>query len=221
MQIFTVQSKAEFESRAEQTVVDAIRKSIANEGSCIVGLSGGSTPGPLYEALGRHADIDWKHVTLILIDERYVPKAHKDSNRGMIERTFLADGSPARAAKFVFPDTALPLRDCVSAFDRALAGVTMDLVILGMGDDGHIASLFPPPPFSAPGKARAVHTTTNRFAVFDRVGVSMPVLKDARQRLLLITGKAKLDVLEKVKNGKAKDLPVARVCDERLTVIAR
>ncbi len=219
MEIFTLKTPEDFRARAEQTIADAIKAAIATHGSCAIGLSGGSTPGPVYAALGKRTDIDWHKVTVVLIDERYVPADHPDSNYGMIERTLLVKGSPAYKAHFIAPDTDLPLEACVPAFAQALEELTFDVVVLGMGDDGHIASLFPPLSDNVLGPARAAHTTTDRFAVFDRITVSLPMLQEARQRVLLVTGKAKMDVLKKVQGGHAADLPIAKVAEE-LEVIA-
>jgi 6-phosphogluconolactonase len=219
MNITTVKTQEDFRAHAEQAIADAINAAIATHGACALGLSGGSTPGPIYAALGKRTDIDWHKVTVVLIDERYVPADHPDSNYGMIERTLLVEGSHAHKARFVAPDTDLPLEACVPAFAQALEDITFDLVVLGMGDDGHIASLFPPLSDSVLGPARAAHTTTDRFAVFNRITVSLPMLKEARQRVLLVTGKAKMDVLKKVQGGHAADLPIAKVSDE-LEVIA-
>jgi 6-phosphogluconolactonase len=213
MNIRIASSRPDFEAIAEAKIADAIKAAIASKGSAAVGLSGGSTPGPIYAALGKRTDIDWSKITLVLIDERYVPADHPDSNFCMIERTLLGAGSNARAARFVAPDTKLPLDTCVPAFSKQLEGMTFDVVILGMGDDGHIASLFPPIPKDAFGPANAIHTTTDRFAVTDRISVTLPMLQKAMVKILLVTGKAKMEVLQKVEAGQGKDLPIANVAE--------
>ncbi len=190
-----------------------IHTAIADHGSCIIGLSGGSTPTLVYEALGKEK-MDWSRVHLFLLDERYVPATDKDSNQTMIRETLLKNATVPEA-NIVFPDTALPIEECTKHYGMALraqwAEHLPEVAILGMGDDGHIASLFPPLSDVALGDERLViHTTTpstgsgqaDRFAVHDRISVSLNAIAAANAHLFLLKGEAKKRVWEEMMESK-------------------
>lgn len=215
MDILKTSSSAEFITTAVQCLTDAILG--AQQGGKIVtiGLSGGSTPKPVYEKLSQEKKIDWKRVKFFLLDERYVPTDHQDSNAKMIRETLLR--SEAATALFFVPDTTLPLVECIAQYDKKISTLQPDLVVLGMGPDGHIASLFPPVPPEAFGPASVIHTTTDRFAVHDRISVTFPVLEAAKKRVFLITGSDKSALLERMKDGNqdASLFPASALMDER------
>ena len=183
-----------FVSRAVETLERCIATAIDERGRCILGLSGGKTPRPIYSGVAASRNIDWDKVDVFLVDERFVPPDHEESNFRMIQETLLSR-LPSPPLQ-ILPDTTLPLAACVKAYDERLKdlfreGRTADVVTLGMGDDGHIASLFPPVPDEAFGDARAIYGIQDRFAVRDRISVTLPCLTPARCQLFLLSGTAK------------------------------
>lgn len=188
-----------------------------SEKNIVVGLSGGSTPGPVYTLLSTETAIPWARVVCFLVDERYVPTDSKDSNQGMIRKTLLTHG--AASAALVSPNTTLALGDAVRSYDERLRDIHPDVLVLGMGEDGHIASLFPPIPPDAFGPDCAIHTTTDRFAVQDRISVTLPVLLRASHRLFLITGDKKKTLLREMQeaNEDASVYPAQYLFDDRTT----
>ena len=123
-------------------IVAHLRGAIATRGTANLVVSGGSTPAPLFELLTK-TEIDWAKVTILLADERWVASDHPDSNEGLLKRTLLQ--GQASQAKFVslisaFPDEERTLKEINAALKQIDC---FDVVILGMGNDGHTASLFP------------------------------------------------------------------------------
>ena len=127
-------------------IAQRLRAALSARGHAVLAVSGGKSPIPLFQALSREA-LDWAQVTVTLVDERCVPRAHADSNAALV-RTHLLQAAAA-AARFVpLVDEAgpdLPEHDALVARARqrwqGLAHA--DVAVLGMGEDGHTASLFP------------------------------------------------------------------------------
>lgn len=184
---------------ATAAFLSAVRGAIARQGRCTVALSGGSTPRALYDRL-RPDDLDWSKVVFFFGDERAVPLADSLSNFRMVWETLLRQVSA----------TIHPLTHAASyeALLRAElgAGGAFDVMLLGMGDDGHTASLFPGSPVlserqrwvvDAPGVAPA----PRRFTV------TAPVIQRAREVLVLVGGAGKAKVLQEVIEGPRGKYP--------------
>lgn len=196
--IFPADSEAFVRESADQ-IARAINGATAERGECILGLSGGSTPIPVYEALGRSTEIDWSKVKLFLVDDRYVAKTELESNQRLVRDSLLAH-APIPETQLLFPDTSLPLDACLATYVFGLINLfsahAPDVLVLGMGEDGHIASLFPPVPEYAFGEELAIHTQTERFAIRDRISISPLVIMAAAQSFLLIRGEAKANLFD-------------------------
>ena len=201
--LISTRTDQEFLERSVETLAERIRQNIDEYGQAIVGLSGGSTPKPIYEALGKE-EIDWGKVTLFLVDERYVPADHKDSNQKMIRET-LMKSALIPDARVVFPDTTRSINDCVDDYEQRLALVLAQgiphIVTLGMGDDGHIASLFPPVGDAAFSDRLVIHTQTENFAVRDRISTTMVVIGSAERKIFFLKGAEKKKVWETMEHS--------------------
>ncbi len=217
MDVIKIDTTEQFVRTAAAWISAVIVKAQHSGGTVTIGLSGGSTPKPVYVLLSTDLSIDWKRVTFFLVDERYVPAAHADSNTKMIRETLLTHA--AEGATVVVPDTTLPMAECITDYAEKISKLTPDLVILGMGDDGHIASLFPPVGPEAYGPAKVIHTTTDAFVVHDRISVTFPVLLHAAQRLFLVTGEKKAKLLHTMQkdNEDVSMYPAQYLFDERTT----
>lgn len=130
---------------------------------------------------------------MFLVDERYIDPSSDDSNAKLVRDTL-----PVSDEQLLFPDTSLPIDECVKQYDSTLENLLSehpaDVVTLGMGEDGHIASLFPPVGDDAFGESSAIHTTTDRFAVHDRISVTAPVIAAAVQQVFFLKGEGKRTV---------------------------
>lgn len=195
------QSTDDFTHRAVEMLAHHITRGIEIHGSCIIGLSGGSTPRPVYEALGT-MHLDWSKVSVFLIDERYIDAKSTDSNQKLVRETLLKHAA-IPDANIVFPDTRLPVHECVKKYGDDLRAQwenrLPDIAVLGMGDDGHIASLFPPlMDTQTHERALVMHTTTDRFAVHDRITVSLHVIAAIDSHLFLLKGMEKKRVWDEM-----------------------
>lgn len=198
-------SPEEFTAQATDHLAGLIRTAINERGRCTLALSGGSTPGPVYTRLAETPDIDWDKVALLLVDERCVPMTSAESTQGMITDALLKH-LPARPARFVVPDTRLepPLAAEGYAFEveELLDVDTLDICVLGMGDDGHIASIFPPVDEAALSANTAFHAIQDRFPITDRISLTLPILESSRHPVLLLSGPKKKTTWEEMLASK-------------------
>lgn len=160
-----------------------------------IGLSGGFTPGPIYESLSKRDNIEFDQVEFYQIDERYVPKDHPDSNYNMIY-TSLIQPLEMKLKAFYYFDTSLPVVECINKYEKIMRTKIFDLSILGMGEDGHIASLFPHTEALANETNLALHTTTEKYPIKDRLTVTLPVILASKKILLVLSGKQKEKTLK-------------------------
>jgi 6-phosphogluconolactonase len=144
--IQTLPTAADWATACADRLTDTLSAAIAETGKAVFAGAGGSTPSPIYRLLAA-ADLDWSKVAVTLVDERYVPESSPDSNAALMRRTLLT--GPAAAARFVplyTPEVTVDRAAIVSAHALAAEGGRLDAVLLGMGEDGHICSMFPQSP---------------------------------------------------------------------------
>ncbi len=180
-------------------VAGALRSAIESHGVASLVVSGGRSPIAFFERLSAQA-LDWSRVAVSLADERWVPVGHADSNEGLVRRHLLR--GPAAKARFIgLYHSAASLDEAARLADAALAELPqpIDVLVLGMGEDGHTASLFP----RSPGLEAALsHACTQRCVPMQapsvprqRLSMPLPLLAGARLTLLAVQGQAKLDTL--------------------------
>ncbi len=187
--------------RATQLVVQHIHQAIAARGMCSLALAGGSTPKPLYEALAK-ADLPWSQIQIFWGDERYVSIDHPDSNAGMAKAAWL-DQVPLPVANIhcVPTDCATPA-EAAEQYEATLRQhlgpedwPAIDITLLGMGDDGHTASLFP---------HTAALTVSDRLVTVGeksgapRITFTAPFINKSRCVIFLVSGQNKQTALEHV-----------------------
>lgn len=195
-------SHDEFVATAATVLERAIVQAIEKKGRCVIGLSGGSTPGPVYDALGRKRTIDWEKVHVFLVDERCVPRDDDRSNAKLVEETLFAHADVPDLQRH-YPDTSMVPGECGRHYDydlrQLLPDAGPDVVTLGLGDDGHVASLFPPlspadlsaAEFAIATKAPLLPDGSPRFPVKDRISTTLTLLRTAETKVFLLNGEAK------------------------------
>jgi len=169
-----------------------------NGGARTLVLAGGNTPKRCYELL-IGAEVRWGRVTVLFGDERCVAPDHPDSNYRMARESLLDRVAPAtvhRIAGELGPDEA------AAAYNRIVGALApLDVVLLGAGEDGHTASLFPGhPEVQARGWAVGVRNAPKPPP--DRVSLTLPALQGARHVIVLATGSGKADAVAKARRGE-------------------
>lgn len=204
-----------------------LHSAIDLRGHAVLAVSGGKSPLPLFVAL-RSQPLDWSRVTVTLVDERCVPPGHEDSNTTLV-RTHLMQG-PAAAATFVpwfdtvpgsLDDPALEAMADAANDRLATQPWPWDVAVLGMGEDGHTASLFA----GAPGLSHALHSngpvawTRPPNAPHARLTLTLPALLSTRDLVLPLIGPAKLRVYQQAKLREDPSLPISLVLHQHQTPV--
>jgi 6-phosphogluconolactonase len=154
-----------------------------------IALSGGSTPKPAYE-LAAQLQPDWSGVELWWADDRCVPPDDERSNYRLVRETLL-DRLAQPPSNVHRIQGELEPEEAARAYDGQLDGITLDLVLLGIGPDGHTASLFPNAPTLREGERRAVAAAPGLEPFVERVTMTLPTLSSARLVLFVVSGKEK------------------------------
>ncbi|HIJ90101.1 MAG: 6-phosphogluconolactonase [Desulfobulbaceae bacterium] len=197
-------------------VAELLRAGIRERGRASLVVSGGSTPVPFFAALSELA-LDWQQVTITLADERWVGQTDADSNEHLVRRHLLQNR--AAAARFVGLKTEAPTaaqgeKEC----GVRLAGLAapFDVLILGLGNDGHTASLFPQAArlheALAPDSGKLCMAITPPVAPHERMTMTLPTLLHSRQIILHIAGPDKRAVYEMaMADGPVEEMPIRAV----------
>ncbi len=218
--IFRVHPPGEpFIIAAAARIAEIAAQAVRARGRFSLALSGGSTPGAIYRHLARHAreQIEWPATHVWWGDERCVPHDHKDSNT-RAAREALLDHVPIPAANVHLVPTHLAPDACAAEYERELRAfdrrTPLDLTLLGLGADGHTASLFPGGTALAERDQWVVHTAAPPASpVRDRVSFTLPLIGSSRRAVFLVTGAEKRDVVRRVLAARAGDplLPASLV----------
>ncbi|MFZ0798003.1 MAG: 6-phosphogluconolactonase [Terriglobales bacterium] len=209
-----------FHAAAEE-FVRAARTAIGAQGRFTVALSGGSTPKALYSLLAAsYASFAWNRVFLFFGDERHVPPTDPESNYRMVNESLLSKITiPAENVLRVHaenPDAAAAAADYEAQLRRFFELQSgefprFDLILLGMGPDGHTASLFPNSPALDEQSRLVVANWVAKFKTH-RITFTFPVLNHANEVMFMVSGADKADVLHQVLEGKnTPPLPSQRV----------
>jgi 6-phosphogluconolactonase len=209
---------ADMARRIEQVLGDAI----AQRGVAGIALSGGRSPRPVLEALSG-ASLEWDKVVVTLVDERWVAPDHANSNERLVRETLL-QGAAAKAHFVPMKNEATDAYAGQAGVEAAFAELPwpLDIVLLGMGDDGHTASLFPEAAELSEGLATEALTVavTPPAAPHQRMSLSAKAILNSRHIFLQIGGAAKKAVYDQaMAGGPVEELPIrVALCQHGVSV---
>jgi 6-phosphogluconolactonase len=222
--LITFSSPEQMAARLADLIETELARAVSAQGLATIALSGGSTPAALYHALAAR-EIDWPNVAATMVDERFVPPSAKGSNEAFLRSAFL-QGDAARA-RFV------GLWNDAGSLEQAAAEATarvrtlvrpFNIVVLGMGSDGHTASWFPnahgleaalaaEAPLVVPIRAKKSEATGDHV---ERLTLSLRAVVDARRVVMLLTGAEKRKAFERAAGaGAVEDAPVRAILAAR------
>lgn len=199
---------------AYKAILLAAETAIAERGQFKIVLAGGTTPEKVYRLLA-HAETNWSLWHVYYGDERCLPADDSDRNSVMAEQAFLSKVAIPKAQIFTIP-AELGNEQAAILYRQLLKdALPFDLVLLGMGEDGHTASLFPGHQHDEGELAHAVYNSPKPPP--ERVSISAKALSNAQQVIFLVTGANKQDAVKWWRSGH--ELPVTQIINEHLTVL--
>jgi 6-phosphogluconolactonase len=198
-------------ARGAEILAEAAAGAVSEHGRFTLAVSGGRTPWAMFASL--YGRMPWDKVTIFQVDERVAPDGDPDRNLTQLQRSLPAGGAADVRA---MPVTAHDLEAAAAAYAAALPPA-FDLVHLGLGPDGHTASLVPGDPvLDVVDRDVAL---TGEYQGRMRMTLTYPVLDRARRILWLVTGEDKVDALARLRAGDTS-IPAGRVSTERALVVA-
>jgi len=219
-------SAAEMGAAVSSDIQFIIERAVKDRGHALIVVPGGSTPAPVFAAMAK-VKRDWSKVTLLPTDERLVSADSPLSNASMIAAAFAK--TEARVIRLAHGVDAADYKQAGRTADASVADLPWppDLVVLGMGADGHTASIFPGPDLKialdAPVARRIVGTMPDPLpaeAPVARLTLTAPTILSARALMMIIAGDAKREVLEAaIEQGQGSQYPIGRVLAESETPI--
>ena len=197
-------------------------ESIRERGVFRAALSGGRTPVGFYCHLGSQENVTWADTEIFQVDERFVPRGSEESNARMITSSLLGrEGVPVRSAHLISteePTAGAAAERYERELRAAFAGEggewpRLDLILLGLGEDGHTASLFPGGPELREEKRWVVEAHPRAYP-HERITLTLPVLNRARHVFFLATGAGKVEAIRRIREGKDPIPPAGLVRPE-------
>lgn len=223
-EIFKFDTGNDLAKTLAETIAKLLQAAVEERGRATLAVSGGSTPIALFKQLAQQ-EIDWTHVTVTIVDDRWVKADHPRSNERLVRENLLQHHArPAHLVPLV-ADAACPetgLKEVETSLE-ALAS-PLDVVVLGMGDDGHTASFFPSgdnlTTAVLPNAPNLVSTMRAPGAKEPRITLTLPPIATARTLFLHIEGANKLQVFEKARGeGDADLMPIRHILRHKDTQI--
>ncbi|HEY7634864.1 MAG TPA: 6-phosphogluconolactonase [Gemmatimonadales bacterium] len=174
-------------------------RAIGERGTCALALAGGHTPEPAYRELARASSVDWRRVQVFFGDERSVPPDHADSNYRMVQAALLSR-VVIPAGQIHRMEAERADRDAAARDYERVMPPRLDILLLGIGPDGHTASLFPGSP-ALDERQRLVVPVLGAKPPAERMTITPPVIEAARKVMVLASGGDKAAVVARALEG--------------------
>ena len=224
MTLINFENRSALDTALVSKVTELLMRTIKKKGTASLVVSGGRTPVTFFNLLSQQI-IDWSKVVVTLADERWVEADHSESNEKLVRENLLIN--KAHTAKFIpLKNTAI---DAVTGEPRAESDIEpigcFTVVILGMGADGHTASLFPSAEALALGldmnSGRTAIAVTPTTAPHQRMSLTLPCLLNSQHIILHITGAGKQDILQTAQAGSdITELPIRAILNQQLVPLS-
>ncbi len=213
-------NKEKLVAATTERIADCMEQAIQKNGLCNMALSGGKTPGGIFSLLASNPyrdRLDWSRLHIFWGDERMVPPEHQDSNFRLVRETLLdhikmPDENVHRMRGEIAPEEAAAEYAELLHDHFKDSPPCFDLMLLGLGEDGHTASLFPETDAVEECEKHAVAVFVPKLDAW-RVTLTLPVLNAARKILFLVSGKSKSKMVQRIMSNKqpAKEIPATMV----------
>ena len=213
MDIIKSQSEQEHTLKLLRGLSILITKTLQEKDTVVIAVSGGKSPIPLFEGLSN-LDLPWHKITIVLVDERVIATNHEDSNENLVKTHLLKN--KALSAKFV----GLMHSDQHIILTKANHNhLPIDIAILGMGADGHTASIFPDCSeldYALDQKNHNTYIITNPIsAKYQRITLTLNALKQVKHLILTLNGEEKYQVFTEAQKKENKNYPISYLINQR------
>ena len=213
-------SEKEFDSFSAKFLHNTLKTLSENKKNISIALSGGSTPLPILGLL-KDYKLNWEYFNFFMVDERNVYISSSSSNYGNIEKVFFRYVNSSNHSMI---NDNYSIEKCAINYEKLLCSkITLgennlpifDLILLGIGDDGHTASLFPNTKGLNESKKVVITNSVPQLDT-DRITLTYPVLLNASKIIILAKGAAKIEILKDIKMGKGDHYPIARIINSNI-----
>ncbi len=204
--------------RVAQRIASELGQALRRDDRATLSVPGGTTPGPVFDTLSG-ADLDWSRVSVVLNDERWVPEDSPRSNTRLVRERLLVGRAAAAELIPMRADTATPEEALEALAEGLRPHLPISVLLLGMGADMHTASLFPGADLleeALASNAPPVMALRAEAAGEPRITLTAPVLRDAVNVHVLITGAEKRAAIEKGARLAPREAPIALVLDDAM-----
>lgn len=210
----------EFDSFAAEFLYKTLKTLSENKKDISIALSGGSTPIPILSILKEY-ELNWEYFNFFMVDERDVSISSSSSNYGNIEKVFFRD---VNSSNYSMINDKYSIEECAINYEKLLFSKIplgenslpiFDLILLGIGDDGHTASLFPETRGLNENKKAVIKNSVPQLKT-ERITLTYPVILNTSKIVILAKGESKEKILKEIKMGKGNHYPVARIINSNI-----
>ena len=212
----------EFDSFSAEFLYKTLKILSENKKKISIALSGGSTPLPILRILKKY-NLNWEYFNFFMVDERNVSISNSSSNYGNIEKVFFRD---VNSFSYSMINSNYSIEKCAINYEKLLFSKIplgenklpiIDLIVLGIGDDGHTASLFPDTKGLNESKKVVIKNHIPQLNT-DRITLTYPIILNASKIIILAKGAAKDKILKQIKIGKGDHFPITKIINSKVDI---